>query len=91
MVLQPNGARPWTAICRGAVIRGLNDAEIKRRNPSMIVSRVSRVNYGMIYDPKFEEGKHDPRDKRWNVQELCWDAHNQLRWYLRRVITPKPR
>ena len=85
MVLQPGGPRPWTAICRGAVIRGLSDAEIKSQTQSLVVSRVSRINYGILFTAPFDEEKHDERDRVWDEDELRWRANNQMDWYLKKV------
>jgi hypothetical protein len=85
MVLQPGGPRPWTAICRGAVIRGLSDAEIQSQSHSLVVSRVSRVSYGMSYRTRFDDDIHHLDDRIWDSQELCWKAENQMHWYLKRV------
>lgn len=85
MVLQPSGTRPWTAIFRGAVIRGLSDAEIKSKKSSMVISRVSRVNYGITFQTTFHETEHDAADKLWDSRELRYMATNQMEWYLKRV------
>lgn len=84
-VLQSNGPRPWTAICRGAVIRGLSDAEIQSQKRSLILSRVSRHNYGIVYQPKFDEMKHDRQDRIMCPKELCYKAKDQMAWYLKMV------
>lgn len=84
-VLQPSGARPWTAICRGAVIRGINDAGVNSNKNTTIVSRVSRVSYGMKFRTTFDVAKHLEEDKYWDQEVLEWSADNQLDWYLLRV------
>ena len=87
-VLQPSGARPWTAICRGAVIRGLSATEPESVKRSLIVARVSRWSYGIVFTSPWDATKHDPQDKFWDAQELKHKADNQMEWYLARVRAP---
>lgn len=75
-VMQPSEPGPWTAICRGAVIRGTQDAEIK------ITSRISRSNYGHIYDTRFQQGVHDERDQMVDPITLETIAYAQIRWFV---------
>ena len=85
LVLQPSGERPWTAICRGAVIRGLNDVTSDPGTTASILSRVSRMNYGIVFDETWDCQIHDERDKRWDTAELVYKAANQMKWFLKRV------
>lgn len=84
-VLQPDGPKPWTAICRGAVIRGLSDMDVRSAVSSMIVKRVSRYSYGIAATDEYIEGQHDVMDRAWDPVEGMFVARNQMDWYLRRV------
>ena len=48
----------WTAVVRGAVLRGLEG--------SMVVSRRSRWHYGTSYATVFREGEHELADRYWS-------------------------
>ncbi|KAL7800433.1 hypothetical protein V8C43DRAFT_327236 [Trichoderma afarasin] len=80
-ILQSSGARPWTAVCRGAAIRGLeksdNDAE------SAICSRIARASYGTICNiAPWREGEHDARDKEICPVTRIPIAADQTSWFL---------
>ncbi|KAI1065452.1 hypothetical protein LB507_000129 [Fusarium sp. FIESC RH6] len=82
-VLQSRGNKPWTAICRGAVVQGLF-----RHSPSAsfgmsVEARVARMSYGVVYTTKFIEGKHDERDRGWNSRYQGYMAGNQIEWFLK--------
>ncbi|KAF0639372.1 hypothetical protein FPSE5266_11624 [Fusarium pseudograminearum] len=81
-ILQSNGSKPWTAICRGAVVRGL-----LRHNPSsglgmVVESRIARMSYGIRHRSRFVHGKHKKRDRVWCSKENSWKAGNQMQWFL---------
>nr|POE77908.1 hypothetical protein CFP56_09551 [Quercus suber] len=86
-VLQPSGDRPWVAICRGAVMRGLSDTTTKTKHKSTVKARVSRKSYGTAYRTVFD--KHNELDKTWCPIRLQYLADRQMQWYLRRgeIIT----
>ncbi|QPC75339.1 hypothetical protein HYE68_006091 [Fusarium pseudograminearum] len=82
IILQSNGNKPWTAICRGAVARGL-----MRHNPSSglgmaVTSRVARMSYGIRYNAYFVQGKHKKKDRVWCSKRNSWMAKNQMQWFL---------
>ncbi|KAJ4271772.1 hypothetical protein NW762_000478 [Fusarium torreyae] len=82
-ILQSRGTKPWTAICRGAVVQG-----IIRHNPSSglgvnIQARVARMSYGVLYRTPFVRGVHDARDMTWDVAQQTYLADNQMEWFLR--------
>jgi len=83
-ILQPSGARPWTAICRGAVEKALSVTPGNRGLSIRVSSRISRLNYGVITQENFIEGKHIELDKKWSSKELVFKAKNQIHWYLKR-------
>ncbi|KAL6919654.1 hypothetical protein FSHL1_003633 [Fusarium sambucinum] len=81
-ILQSNGSKPWTAICRGAVVQGL-----LRHNPSsglgvVVESRIARMSYGVMYRTPFVPGKHKKKDQVWCAMEQQWMANNQMEWFL---------
>jgi hypothetical protein len=73
-ILQPSGARPWTAICRGAVEKALSVTPGNRGLSIRVSSRISRLNYGVITQENFIEGKHIELDKKWSSKELVFKA-----------------
>ncbi|KAF5227885.1 hypothetical protein FAUST_11470 [Fusarium austroamericanum] len=82
-ILQSNGNKPWTAICRGAVVRGL-----LRHSPSsglgvVVTSRVARMSYGIKCVTDFIHGKHKVKDRIWSDKENRWHAKNQMEWFLK--------
>ncbi|KAK5107132.1 hypothetical protein LTR62_001690 [Meristemomyces frigidus] len=83
-VLQPSGARPWTAICRGAVIRGLSATPVGSEKGSLVVARVSRLSYGIVFMSGWDDSLYEQQDKYWCTQEMAWKADNQMHWYLER-------
>ena len=55
-VMQPVYA--WTAVVRGAVLRGLEG--------NMVVSRKSRMHYGTSYATVYDEEKHSVSERYWS-------------------------
>ncbi|KAJ4996040.1 Hsp70 family chaperone [Colletotrichum sp. SAR 10_66] len=85
-ILQSQGPKPWTAICRGAVIAGLAR---RNRNAGLSVavkSRIARFNYGikLMYD--FNPRRHLDEDKYWDMMEEKYRAINQTQWFIRMSI-----
>ncbi|KAH7197175.1 uncharacterized protein B0J16DRAFT_377627 [Fusarium flagelliforme] len=81
-VLQSRGTKPWTAICRGAVIQGLIQQGLTTTLGMTIASRVARMSYGVKYCTPFIEGRRDARDKFWDEKTLEYKADNQMEWFL---------
>ncbi|RPB20356.1 actin-like ATPase domain-containing protein [Terfezia boudieri ATCC MYA-4762] len=71
VVLQPVDA--WTAVVRGAVIRGME---------TIVQTRRSRHHYGVKYWEYFDEGRHDEIHKFWDTTREKWLAENQIKWYI---------
>ncbi|KAI7771308.1 hypothetical protein ACKAV7_001283 [Fusarium commune] len=83
IVLQSHGSKPWTAICRGAVVQGL-----VQRNPSAnlgvkVEARVARMSYGIMYGTPFIEGQHNEADKTWSHVYHGYRANRQIAWFLK--------
>ncbi|KAI0483753.1 hypothetical protein F4859DRAFT_473995 [Xylaria cf. heliscus] len=95
-VLQSNGLKPRTAICRGAVMKGFLEDEDGRHGstpPINIASTVSRASYGIDFQAPFDPVTHLEEDKIWDKYVGIWKATNQMRWYIQRgqtVSTMKP-
>ncbi|KAI6790853.1 actin-like ATPase domain-containing protein [Hortaea werneckii] len=77
-VLQP--ANAWTAVVRGAVLRGLEGQEL-------VLSRKARRHYGVVVNRPFDEKVHSDSAKYWDDFESCWKAKDQMRWYIRKGDT----
>lgn len=76
----------WTAVCRGAVIKGLSDSGVSDAFKIDVGSRISRANYGTLLNLfPFEEGKDDPRDRAWCPVQQGFLAVNQVEWFLKTV------
>ncbi|KAF8531050.1 hypothetical protein BDD12DRAFT_903507 [Trichophaea hybrida] len=78
--------KPWTAVCRGATLWGLEhcpspddtDKEV------MIESRKSQYSYGIIDTPPFDPTKHDEQDKFWDPADAI-DRARQIEWIGREI------
>ncbi|KAF8247626.1 actin-like ATPase domain-containing protein [Wilcoxina mikolae CBS 423.85] len=73
-VLQPRNA--WTAVVRGAIIRGLQG--------DTIAARLSRRFYGVVHDARYDAQKHAEMEKRWHDIRCEWIVRNRIQWYIRR-------
>jgi hypothetical protein len=77
-VIQPLYA--WTAVVRGAVIRGLDD--------SMVSSRRSRLHYGTSYATVYDDTKHDVADRYWSPLWERWMVSDRMQWHIAKVYCP---
>ncbi|KAK1250373.1 hypothetical protein MKX08_010376 [Trichoderma sp. CBMAI-0020] len=81
-ILQSSGARPWTAVCRGAAIRGLEQSDDAAE--SAISSRIARASYGTMCNIiPWREKKHSIQDKEWCPIAQVYMAADQTSWFLR--------
>lgn len=71
----------WTAICRGAVLKGMSD--------ETVVNHIAKYHYGIHFQEKYDVRKHEEQDKVWDMVECEWKAYHQMRWYISRVSIPK--
>ena len=78
-MLQPRNA--WTAVVRGAVLRGLAG------DVAAVQTRLSRRHYGVIHDARFDPAKHDQNEKRWHELRCEWVVRNRVQWYICRVLS----
>lgn len=73
----------WTAVCRGAVLKGLMQNKVTRTLAVAVDSRISRRSYGTLvnvvpFDPK----EHHPADQVFcNIQQQFL-AIDQTQWFL---------
>ncbi|KAK3294582.1 uncharacterized protein B0H64DRAFT_463570, partial [Chaetomium fimeti] len=91
-VLQSRGSKPWTAICRGAVIYAATLNGVSAF-PVQVQARVSRLNCGIKQMSYWSKSKHIQADKVWNEPRQTWMADNQMQWFLKigdEISTTKP-
>nr|XP_036578921.1 uncharacterized protein CTRU02_11175 [Colletotrichum truncatum]KAF6786304.1 hypothetical protein CTRU02_11175 [Colletotrichum truncatum] len=82
-VLQAQGSRPWSAICRGAVIQGLTRQKLFTDLSVTVKSRIARINYGIVFWQHYNPDVHLLTDRVWDEVEMIWKAYNQVHWYLK--------
>lgn len=64
----------WTAVVRGAVLRGLEG--------NMVISRRSRWHYGTSYATVFDEKKHPISDRYWSPLWERWMVSDRMQWHI---------
>ncbi|RDA89231.1 hypothetical protein CP532_0588 [Ophiocordyceps camponoti-leonardi (nom. inval.)] len=81
-ILQSQGDKPWTAVCRGALLRGLSST--RTNNPwATVDARVARASYGTTVNIlPWTLGEHDARDREWCPLEREFLAMNQVQWFI---------
>ncbi|KAF5667436.1 Hsp70 chaperone protein [Fusarium denticulatum] len=92
-VLQSRGNKPWSAICRGAVVHGITNHGLSATLGVTVGARVARNSYGVMFGTKFDPQKHRQCDKRWSEVHQEWRAENQMQWFLQEgdnMLTKKP-
>ncbi|KAK1960022.1 actin-like ATPase domain-containing protein [Colletotrichum sublineola] len=82
-ILQAQGSRPWSAICRGAVIQGLTRRNAVAGLSMGVKSRIARVSYGTVFYEEYDQKLHLDIDRTWDEEEMKWMARNQVHWYLK--------
>ncbi|KAH9224084.1 hypothetical protein DL95DRAFT_517343 [Leptodontidium sp. 2 PMI_412] len=70
--------RSWSAVCRGAVHRGVQGGD------RIVTNHISKFYYGVLYQTPWEEGKFLLADKEFDARRQIWQAINQMDWYLRK-------
>jgi molecular chaperone DnaK (HSP70) len=71
-VMQPVNA--WTAVVRGAVLRG--------QEGSMVVSRKARLHYGTSYATVYDEDKHQVSERYWSPLWERWMVSDRMQWHI---------
>jgi hypothetical protein len=64
----------WTAVVRGAVIRGIEG--------SPVVTRRARWHYGTSYATVFDEMKHPLKDRYWSPLWEKWMVSDRMQWHI---------
>ncbi|PHH68113.1 hypothetical protein CDD83_6246 [Cordyceps sp. RAO-2017] len=64
----------WTAVVRGAVLRGLEG--------SMVVSRRARMHYGTSYATVFDEARHAVSERYWSPLWERWMVSDRMQWHI---------
>ena len=77
-VLQP--AHAWTAVVRGAVLRGLEGAEV-------VTNRKARRHYGVECWEPYNSRIHPASSKKWDDLEQCWRAEKRMMWVIKKGDT----
>ncbi|KAL8977276.1 MAG: hypothetical protein Q9205_006885 [Flavoplaca limonia] len=70
----------WTAVVRGALLKGLVDANTKIA-AAKVCGRVARAYYGTESAKKFDESKHDPDQRSWSNSNKRWEV-NTFHWFI---------
>lgn len=76
-VMQPVYA--WTAVVRGAVLRGLEG--------NMVISRKARMHYGTSYATVYDEIKHSVSERYWSPLWERWMVSDRMQWHIKKVWT----
>ncbi|KAK4228021.1 hypothetical protein QBC38DRAFT_171575 [Podospora fimiseda] len=71
-VMQPVYA--WTAVVRGAVLRGLEG--------NMVISRKARMHYGTSYATIYDEEKHSVMERYWSPLWERWMVSDRMQWHI---------
>ncbi|KAF2724059.1 actin-like ATPase domain-containing protein [Polychaeton citri CBS 116435] len=71
-VLQPLHA--WTAVVRGAVLRGVEGSVVEKRR--------SRWHYGTSYATVFDDSKHPITDRYWSPLWERWMVSDRMQWHI---------
>ncbi|KAI1460882.1 actin-like ATPase domain-containing protein [Annulohypoxylon moriforme] len=71
-VMQPVYA--WTAVVRGAVLRGLEG--------NMVISRKARMHYGTSYATVYDEEKHTVSERYWSPLWERWMVSDRMQWHI---------
>jgi cell division ATPase FtsA len=74
-VMQPVYA--WTAVVRGAVLRGLEG--------NMVISRKARMHYGTSYATVYDETKHSVSERYWSPLWERWMVSDRMQWHIAKV------
>src|SRR3569833_1056656 len=78
-VMQPVYA--WTAVVRGAVLRGLEG--------NMVVSRTARFHFGTSYATVYDEEKHSVSERYWSPLWERWMVSDRMQWHIAKVSSTR--
>src|SRR3569833_2768401 len=71
----------WTAVVRGAVLRGLEG--------NMVISRKARFHYGTSYATVYDEEKHSVSERYWSPLWERWMESDRMQWHIAKVSSPR--
>ncbi|RYO86554.1 hypothetical protein DL763_006643 [Monosporascus cannonballus] len=71
-VMQPVYA--WTAVVRGAVLRGLEG--------NVVISRKARMHYGTSYATVYDEDRHSVSERYWSPLWERWMVSDRMQWHI---------
>lgn len=76
-----------SAICRGAILKGLIAAPIDDYIPNAprILSTISRTSLGIPMMLDFQEGVHRKQNKIFDEVEGCYKVRDVMHWYIKKV------
>jgi hypothetical protein len=77
-VMQPPNA--WSAVVRGAVLRGLEGTEY-------VLSRKARNCYGVTCTESYDPDIHSPSRKYWSEFDEEFRVRDRMRWFIRKGST----
>ncbi|KAL9628542.1 MAG: hypothetical protein Q9204_005824 [Flavoplaca sp. TL-2023a] len=72
----------WTAVVRGALIRGLEEARSSRALGT-VVGRIARYSYGTECAREYERSKHQKSDREWSKANNRWEV-NTYEWFIKK-------
>jgi hypothetical protein len=85
-----NSYSRWTAVCRGAVIKGVNLLDVKSDLKVSVQSRIARASYGTTCNIlPWEAELHDTRDRAWCPIQQDFLAVDQMHWFVKIVFSPQ--
>ncbi|KAH7006186.1 hypothetical protein EDB82DRAFT_472866 [Fusarium venenatum] len=73
-VLQSVGNKPWTAVCRGAVVRGITSHSFSASLGVEINARIARRSYGILANVPFRSDEHLESEKFWAEDKQMWQV-----------------
>ncbi|KAI4218635.1 MAG: hypothetical protein LQ349_008631, partial [Xanthoria aureola] len=82
----------WTAVVRGALLKGLVDANTKIA-AAKVCGRVARAYYGTESAKKYDASIHEPEQRSWSDSNKRWEA-TTFDWFIEKHETideKKPR
>ncbi|KAJ5643003.1 uncharacterized protein N7484_005510 [Penicillium longicatenatum] len=83
-ICQSSAIRRRTAICRGAILKGLMDAPITTHVPNApeILSRISRMCIGTSCIEEFKKGVHHKKERYMCKHEGYYKVRGMMDWYI---------
>ncbi|PNS16892.1 Heat shock protein 12B [Sphaceloma murrayae] len=76
-VIVMRSSNAWSAVVRGAVLRGLTGMEL-------VTSRKARLHYGVACSMEFVQGVHEERHRFWCKYSERWMASQQIQWFAKK-------